>query len=124
MYILTFIGSGLGVLSGLLMIVAVGMADTLSTIPFLGNAVESANVGGISYTIIALVLSLVSLYGAISMWNLKKMGFYLYLIAQVLMLIIPFIFLPSIVAMVGFIGSIIFTTAFIVMYAVNVKYLS
>jgi hypothetical protein len=58
------------------------------------------------------------------MWGLKKMGFYLYLIAQILMLIIPFIFLPTLVAMAGFIVGIIFTAAFIIMYAVNLKHLS
>jgi hypothetical protein len=122
--ILTFIGSGLGVLSGLIMLIAAGMSDTLSTIPFLGNAVEAASVGGTTYTIISLLLSITSLYGAISMWGLKKMGFYLYLIAQILMLIIPFIFLPTLVAMAGFIVGIIFTAAFIIMYAVNLKHLS
>lgn len=122
--ILTFIGSGLGILSGLLMLIAVSMADTLASIPGFGNAIEAASMGGPTYTIITLILSITSLYGAISMWGLKKIGFFLYLIAQILMLIVPFIFLPSIIAMAGFIVSIIFTVGFIIMYAVNLKHLS
>jgi hypothetical protein len=122
--ILTFIGSGLGVIGGLISVVAVGMADTLADIPVMGAAVTAAVTGGIAYSILSLVLALCSLFGAIFMWKLKKMGFWLYVIAQIVMLIIPFIFLPSIVAMAGFIVSIIFTAAFIIMYGVNLKHLS
>lgn len=121
--ILTFIGSGLGVLGGLIGLLLTGMADSLTSIPGLGAAISNAAIGGVTYTIIGLLLSGASLFGALQMWKLKKMGFFIYLIAQILMLIVPFIFLPSIFAMAGLIFNILFTAGFIVMYAVNLKHL-
>jgi len=40
----------------------------------------------------AIFLSL-SLFGAIQMWNLRKFGFHLYAISQIMLLIVPMLFI-------------------------------
>ncbi len=104
--ILTFIGSGLGVLMWLLGIFGLGAISSYLT--NFGGTTES----GILKPILMLVFSGASLYGAIMMWNLKKMGFYLYVAAQVL-----------IVAFGWSIMALIFAVLFIVLYGLNLKHL-
>jgi len=101
--ILTFIGSGLGLLFGLIGLVAAGAIESFAEyLPGVS--------GGIFKSIISLVLVAASLYGAIQMWKLKKLGFYIYAAANVILLIMGF----------G-IFSLIITAAFIVMYYLNLK---
>jgi len=107
--ILTFIGSGLGLLFALLAIVAAGtIQGLLESIPGMG-AVPGT---GMFKLVLAVVLSAASLYGAVMMWQLKKIGFFLYVAAQVVMLIIGFTIM-----------GLIFTALFIVLYALNLKHL-
>jgi hypothetical protein len=75
--ILTFIGSGLGVLGGILGLV--GSSALAMFAPAGGTVVVS---------IIALLSSVLCLFGAIQMWGLKKMGFMLYLGGSVLSIIV------------------------------------
>ncbi|MFN3916352.1 MAG: hypothetical protein ACK4K0_01310 [Flavobacteriales bacterium] len=71
-----------------------------------------------------LIVSILCIVGAILMWNLKKNGFFLYTGAQVIGIVMPFILLGGNIfaAMMSFILSI-FAIAFIIMYAVNLKYM-
>ena len=65
--ILTFIGSGLGVLVFLLATVAFGVVSgMMESIPGMG----ALTAGGIAFFAISLILSAVSLFGAIQMWKL------------------------------------------------------
>jgi len=103
--ILTFIGSGLGLLFGIIGIVAAGAIESFASymqVPGLG--------GNIVVQIISIVLVAASLYGAIQMWKLKKLGFYIYAAANVILLVMSF----------G-IMSLIFTALFIVLYYLNFK---
>ncbi len=73
--ILTFIGSGLGVIGGLLGLIgssALGMF---------------APVGGILVQIIGLAAAGLCLFGAIQMWGLKKQGFMMYVLGSVLSIV-------------------------------------
>lgn len=90
------------------------MADLLSSIPGMGGIVG----GGIVFFIIAFVIAFLSLFGAIKMWNLKKVGFYMYTAAQVIMIILPFIFIPE--APVSIFGILV-TAVFVLLYALNLK---
>lgn len=113
--ILTFIGSGLSALLYLLAAILFGvMSDLLVSIPGMSLVAQ----GGIVLFIVMFILALVSLFGAIKMWGLQKIGFYLYTAAQILMIIVPFIFIPG--AQVAVFGIII-TILFIVLYALNLK---
>jgi hypothetical protein len=75
--ILTFVGSGLGLLGGLFGLLGLGFLSSLSA------SVE----GDMLWAVIALVSSALCLFGAIQMWGLKKMGFSLYLVGSVLAIV-------------------------------------
>ena len=114
--ILTFIGSGLSALFLLIGLVAAGaISETLSSIPGMGD------IGGFGsvYFVVALVLALASLYGAIMMWKLKKMGFYLYSGANVLVLFAPMVLASGKFSIFG----LIITALFIILYGLNLKHL-
>jgi len=114
--ILTFIGSGLTALLLLIGLVAAGAASgVLSSIPGMGDMAGF----GSGYFVVVLVLALSSLYGAIMMWKLKKMGFYLYSGANVIALFIPMIMASG---KFSFFGLFI-TALFIILYGLNLKYL-
>ncbi len=65
------------------------------------------------FFIVALFWGL-SFYGALSMWKLRKTGFHCYTLAQLILLLIPLVFLgKSYVSL----GDIMFTLLFIAYYA-------
>lgn len=73
---------------------------------------------------ISLILILLSLAGAIFMLLLKKIGFYMYVIAQLFMFFLPVLFFDinyAILIMLLFNG--VFTAGFIIMYYLNLKHL-
>ena len=79
--ILTFIGSGLGVLGGILGLVGSSALATFA--PAAG--------GSIIWSLLSLVASGLCLFGAIQMWGLKKMGFTLYLAGSAVSVIVAII---------------------------------
>lgn len=146
--ILTFIGSGWGILSELFSLITSGMvnqnvqmeqysqaidqlSDSAASSSFLSNLLSSSQEvvqASMMYSkqiaICGLILSIVSLTGAILMFRLKRIGFCFYTAAQVLMLVVTPIFIGfSWVAMAGVIFSGIFALIFIIMYALNLKYM-
>lgn len=72
--ILTFIGSGLGVLGGLLGLIG-------SSLPGVSMFVSE---GTMIVQILGLAAAALCLFGAIQMWGLKKQGFMMYLMGAVL----------------------------------------
>lgn len=114
--ILTFIGSGLSALGQLIGLVAAeALTSLFSSIP----GMEDMGGLGSGFLAIVLVLSLASLYGAIMMWQLKKMGFYLYSGANVIALIVPIIMASAEFPVRG----LVFTALFIILYGLNLKHL-
>jgi hypothetical protein len=61
-----------------------------------------------------------SLFGAIKMWNLQKSGFHFYAIAQIILLIIPMIFIHGSTEMLL---QAMVSATFIFAYASNLKYM-
>lgn len=113
--ILTFVGSGLGLLTSLLMVVGVG-----ALMDMLGSFGGGVLGGGVAYFGVAALMAAASLYGAIMMWKLKKTGFYIYTGANVIAAILPIVWLGG-----GFaIMSMIWPVLFIVLYGLNLKHLS
>lgn len=106
--ILTFIGSGLALLFTLIGLLAAGAIESMASAFPMPTGVSAGPIK----SIILLLLFGASLYGAILMWNLKRIGFYLYTAAQVVILILGFGIL-----------SLIFTAAFIIMYGLNLKHM-
>lgn len=133
--ILSFIGAPLGLISGIM------NYFTYSNLQKIGAAVDAAggdknmeksldamsNLLGLDYKKIAMgyliigLLNLIILGGTFMMWNLKKMGFYLYTVGQIAILAVMFGYIGGMVG--GFMGIVtaIFAIAFIIMYAVNLK---
>ena len=113
--ILTFIGSGLGILTTLLLLVGVGALAEM-----MGGMGGGMLGGGTAYLAVSLVLAAASLFGALQMWKLKKMGFYLYVGAQLIAAILPLVWLGSAFAILGFLWPVVF----IVLYGLNLKHMS
>jgi len=112
--ILTFIWSGFAILGSLLGILGMGALMSM----FGGGAA-----GGTMYMVVLLLITAVSLYGAIQMWGLKKQGFTIYAAANGIGLIIPYIFgFPFVFS--SFLVGLLITGGFIVMYYLNVKHMS
>jgi hypothetical protein len=72
--------------------------------------------------LIKIVFAAIALFGAILMWKLKKTGFYLYSGAQVLLIASLFVILGgSGFAFLAILGTLFFSTLFIILYALNLK---
>lgn len=133
--ILTFIGSGLALIGGFYNIATPEkqqqQIDLLKSMPssniFGSEFIEQAQVMLDNLYLIqgsAIVMAIACLIGAYLMRKLKKTGYYLYIAASVISIVVP-------IAVLGFglmgiivMLSSVFTIAFVIMYSVNVKYLS
>lgn len=145
--ILTFIGSGWGILYNLFSLFRAGMMDAnfhmeqYSTMMgelenqgapaffhnLLNSSMEMIQAGFVharEMAIINLILGVISILGAILMFQLKRLGFYLYTAAQILLLFVPSYFVGFsivVVLQMFFLGVISFV--FIILYGLNLKYM-
>lgn len=130
--ILTWVGSGIGLISGLLAII--GASASESALRGLGDAnlngamenMEMIQYAGLACTVLCII-------GSVMMWQLKKAGFFIYVIGEVAPLVLSFVLLGSlasasgpvtggIAAAAGIIGAI-FPAAFVIMYGLNLKHM-
>lgn len=143
--ILSFIGTGFGILGALIGLAMAPMYKTMSETANMDmeNAMgdlssQSPGLGsffsklmGTSQAMMehAMVLNLVNLvcvgialFGVIQMWKLKKVGFYLYTAMEIIILVFPIV-LMGFNFLLGFslVFGFIFTAGFIIMYALNLK---
>ena len=136
--ILTWVGSGIGFLGGLVgfftnqaenykeIINTPGAEDIMGTMASYEEYLFWTNLSnGIGILVAALCI-----FGAVFMYQLKKNGFYIYLGGCVLSTAISFLamshLMPSGLAWVGYITVILSTlvsVAFIIMYGVNLKHM-
>ena len=141
--ILSYIGSGLWALISLIgifasswiisMVMGGGAKSAMDDLPTEGASAEQieamhkgihaasglAAMGGgmsIGIFVVSLILSVLSILGAVKMWNLKKVGFWMYSTVNILVVIAGFY--------AGGMVSPIIGIAFIVMYGLNLKYMS
>ena len=140
--ILTFIGSGWGVLGSifnfftadvingdLYMETYNSMVGDIEPDPYgltqsIVDQLSTSLAHGKEIATMNLVLSLISLLGAILMFNLRRIGFFLYTAAQILMLfVMPYFAGFSMMTVIGTIGSGFITLIFIILYAVNLKHM-
>lgn len=121
--ILTWIGSGLGALAYLLLVVAFGViADALADLPGLGGVLG----GGIAIFAVLLLAAVGKIVAAAQMWKLKKTGFYIYTVCELTAFILGYILVKDVPADQG--GgfptmALVFSAAFIAMYAANLKHM-
>jgi hypothetical protein len=78
----------------------------------------------VAILILGLVAIFLCVYGAVMMRQLKKSGFYLYVIGEILPTIATYIFVGA-AALTGFglIFTVFLTALFIIMYATQLKYM-
>jgi hypothetical protein len=142
--ILSFIGSGWGIIKAIRSYATadyvantVGgvMKNTENKINQQGNAPDFVKqiIGSVEedmnpdflrkLAIFEFISNLLTLSGAILMWNLRKIGFYLYIVGIIVWAAAPLVMGKLVGAIgasiIGFIGFV-----FIVMYAVNLKYMN
>ncbi len=117
--ILTFIASGLGILGGVMG--AIGMGAMMSA--FGGG--EMAAGAGIMIAVPGLIFAVAKGYGAWQMWQLKKVGFFIYAGAAVGALVVTPI-VTSVALGIGFafpLWPAVFTALFVGLYYTNLKFL-
>ncbi len=119
--ILTFIGSGLAFLTYI--IVSFSYEEFMSALQEFNRDIpglEDLKKANHGFFIIGMILYAFSLFGATRMWRLRKSGFHFYTMAQVLLLIQPYVYLK----IQGFpVIQFLLTAIFIGLYAVNLKYM-
>jgi hypothetical protein len=133
--ILTFVGSGMGIPSAFYSLFTENlqrelMEDSRSEMEQLGEigadllrAQEVALDNNVILQISAIVAGMLCVLGAVYMRKLLKTGFYFYVLGCVIAVAIPAMYLGfGLMGYVLLISSFI-TIAFLIMYAVNLKYL-
>ena len=115
--ILTFIGSGMGVIGYFAVSVYFEASINMLKV-FYSDMPETAIILGAprEFFIISFVLSALSVIGAMFMWNLRKIGFHIYTLAQLVYLVVPYLYFggdtnPML--------NIILTALFVYLYARN-----
>lgn len=142
--ILTFIGSGWGILGNLINLFTTNITTISTQLIESSNFVEDqTNSNGFddllfssmntinslaehakTISIIQLILSLISLLGAILMFNLKRIGFYLYTAVQISALFVtPYFAGFTMFTIIGMLWAAFISLVFIILYAINLKYM-
>ncbi len=122
--ILSFIGGGLSILSNL---VIYSVFDQIKIYfedgelqNFFGTEIDMGFLLNINpnFFLLQIVLFSFSVYGVYLMWNIDFKGFHIYSVSQVLLLIVPEIFIPSLPFPFF---EIALTVVFILLYFKNLK---
>ncbi len=124
--ILSFIGSGMSLVSHLIVwlfyntFLELLSSDTYSSIPNLNTEelLSYLETGGRLFFLVSAILFLFSLVGVYKMWHLKKIGIHYYAIAQILLVITPLLFISR--SMPVF-GALLLSVLFILLYARYLK---
>jgi hypothetical protein len=117
--ILSFIGSGLASVSNLFIFLSYDeMVHLTEEINIDIPEFELMMSGGRRFFFTGFILYLISFFGAIYMWKLRKIGFHLYTVAQIFILALPVAFIPAYPFSAI---AVLVTAAFIVAYAVHLK---
>ncbi len=146
--ILTWVGCAIAIVGNAIAYMAVGavsalkdatvdgfknMADSLGTtvtgadadnMNSANDAANAAIANGATVALIGIVAALLCLVGSVMMWQLKKMGFYIYTVANLGAVIATAVLLGGgafggAMAVMG----MIFPVAFVVMYGLNLKHM-
>lgn len=122
--ILTFVSAGLSSIMALITpLIADRLIEFIQSLPNQDEA-EAADAirvltAGWGYYSLLFVLSVASLVGAILMWQLKKIGFHIYALANSAALFVPMLMFSMPFSWFG----IMVTAAFIALYAMNLKFM-
>ncbi len=125
--VLTFVVSGLSILSHLMVLLNYEGLYTIYDSEELPSYMEQFREDilnmldtGKGFFLLSALFNIVSVIGAAHMWKLKRMGFHMYTVSKILLIILPAFFANA----DGFgIGAFFFTGLFIGLYAIHYKYL-
>lgn len=144
--ILTFVGAGLGFISGVINVFTVdttilslqqsqAIFESMPASPFrmdVSEILEATKKHGVTNALLIILGNSLALFGAINMWKLQKRGFYFYISGQVFPLIGSIFLMGSlsntseimgITSFIGVVISILFSVGFSSMYALNLKHM-
>ncbi len=101
--ILTFIGSGLSLSSNFMMFLLIDVMRDFYEAGNFDSFLSGMNIDAFeilistnrTFFLVQAVIYSLSLFGAYQMWNLKRMGFHFYTIAQILLIIFSRIYMPQ-----------------------------
>lgn len=120
--VLTFISTALGLFTSILTpMISDYLVEFITSMPgYEQNLTQEGLIilkAGWGYYLISFVLIAVSLFGAINMWKLKRIGFHLYTIANILLFCLPSVYLGLDFNLIG----IVLPGLFIGLYAIHLK---
>lgn len=119
--ILTFIGSGVSVISSIFIVLAFDMIPLVaaqSPVPNVEEMIELVLTAGRDFFMVMGLLYALSLLGAIFMWKRNKKGFHIYTSAQLVMLIVPLIMIKGYQTPFT---TVLLTASFILAYGLNLR---
>lgn len=139
--ILTFIGSGFGILGDIFSYAtadthaaitseAVSQMDDQQNTPsffkqMMGSMTDKMTAENIKKSsLFGLLSCLLTLFGAIMMFRQKKAGFFMYLAGIIIYIIAPLIVLGGLFGIASVMMAGVIGLAFVIMYAVNLKYMT
>lgn len=122
--ILSFISGGLGSLSALITpMFSDLMIEFLKNSPNYDETLMDETImllhAGWGYYLITFVFAMCSLVGVFFMWKLKKIGFHFYALSNLGLLFAPMLMFDMAISWAG----IFLTASFILLYAVNLKFM-
>jgi hypothetical protein len=119
--ILTFIGSGLSAFSYLVFAVYYnGMMEITQLLYKDATEFNFLISAPRDFFVYSFILAAASLSGAMLMWNLRKIGFHLYTVSQMISLIIPSLYFG---ANTNPLLNIMLTALFVYLYARNLQFM-
>lgn len=99
--------------------------DTYGMMSGVQDAMIKAVENAIPNLIIGIVCSLLCLYGALQMWKLKKIGFFIYAVGEITPAIAGFLLGGGgLIGGAGAIMGLLLAIVWIVLYAVNLKHMN
>jgi hypothetical protein len=120
--ILTFLNCLIGIVISFGLLFKIAFVDLFSTTPVLDTVLAEDKSGNAVYLLLKILILIGVAWGAIKMWNLKRIGFFIYLIMQIALLVIPFVFLSHLgfwyIVVNSFI-NLIFLVFFIMLYTLQ-----
>ena len=122
--IMTFAGSGLNLVSSFLISVFYSAFQTIG-----GEIAKSFNMPAMemilnappAFFLVSSILYAFSTFGALEMWKLRKRGFHLYTVSQILLVMMPMYFFSL---SLPYYPDVIFSAVFVLLYSVNLKNMS
>lgn len=134
--ILTFIGCGFAIFgaiwgyisikasSGLLENMANMEGDSFGMMSGMQDTMRKAVENAVPNLLIGVVCALLCLYGALQMWKLKRIGFYVYTVGEIVPAISGFLLGgDGLIGGAGAVVGLLFAVLWIVLYAINFKHL-